>query len=115
MRRRDLYKVALAASAVPGVRAGQAKVESRVVRLKLRHTWTTVMSSSDFRDTLHVKYTRGGITGHGEGAPIPRYKETALTGQKAVESVRDLLTSADARMFAKLESQLFGRIEGEWA
>ena len=53
------------------------------------------MSSSQYRDTLHTTFTRGGITGHGEGAPIVRYHEDAASAQKAVESVRDLLLSAD--------------------
>ena len=35
------------------------------------------MSSSAYRDTLHTAYTRDGITGHGEGAPIVRYHEDA--------------------------------------
>ena len=65
------------------------------MRLNLQHTWTTTMSSSEYRDTLHTSYTRDGITGHGEGAPIVRYKEDAKGAQKAVESVRDLLLSAD--------------------
>jgi len=43
------------------------------MRLNLRHTWTTTMSSSQYRDTLYVAYARDGITGHGEGAPIVRY------------------------------------------
>ncbi len=56
-----------------------------VVRLKLKHTWTTVMSSSDYRDNLHLRYTRDGLTGLGEGAPIVRYKEDAASARRAVE------------------------------
>jgi L-Ala-D/L-Glu epimerase len=38
----------------------------------LGHTWTTTMSSSEYRDTLHVRYTNQGMSGVGDGAPIVR-------------------------------------------
>lgn len=105
---------ALAASKLPAA-SGAASVEAEIVRLKLKHTWTTVMSSSDFRDTLHLRYTRNGITAHGEGAPIVRYNESAESGRKAVESVRDLLTAADPAQFDKITSAVFSRIDGQYA
>ncbi len=92
-----------------------AKLETEVIRLKLRHTWTTTMSSSDYRDTLHVRYTRDGITGYGEGAPIVRYHEDALGGQKALESIRNLLTAANPWEFDKLMAQVFRELEGQFA
>src|ERR1022692_5276232 len=75
--------VAMAAASASGAvamaaTAGNATLTSKIVRLNLRHTWTTTMSSSAYRDTLHTAYTRGGITGHGEGAPIDR-KSTRRT------------------------------------
>ncbi len=73
------------------------------------------MSSSDYRDTLHVAYTRDGVTGHGEGAPISRYHETAAGGQKAVESVRATLEQGDPWQFDALLDEVFGRIEGQYA
>jgi L-alanine-DL-glutamate epimerase-like enolase superfamily enzyme len=88
---------------------------TRIVRLNLQHTWTTTMSSSAYRDTLHTAYTRDGITGHGEGAPIVRYHEDAAGAQKAAESMRDLLLSADPMQFAKIMAQVFQRVPGEWA
>jgi len=98
-----------------GPAAGEAGLRTEVARLQLRHTWTTTMSSSDYRDTLHVHLTRDGITGTGEGAPIVRYKEDALGGQRVVESLRELLTTADLRYYRKLMAQVFARVEGEWA
>jgi L-alanine-DL-glutamate epimerase-like enolase superfamily enzyme len=95
--------------------AAQSKVTTEIKRLKLRHTWTTTMSSSDYRDTLHVAFTAQGITGHGEGAPIVRYHEDAKSAQKAVESVADLLASADPAQFSKVMAEVFRRIPGEWA
>ncbi len=123
MNRRTFLKTAsvapAAASATGAVAlaapAANAALSTRIVRLNLQHTWTTTMSSSQYRDTLHTSYTRGGITGHGEGAPIVRYHEDAASARKAVESVRDLLLTADPLQFAKIMAEVFGRIPGEWA
>ena len=104
---------ALAAPAPPA--AASAALTTKIVRLNLQHTWTTTMSSSAYRDTLHTTFTRGGITGHGEGAPIVRYHEDAASAQKAVESVRDLLLAADPLQFAKIMAEVFKRVPGEWA
>jgi L-Ala-D/L-Glu epimerase len=95
--------------------AGGASLETRIVRLNLQHTWTTTMSSSQYRDTLHTTYRRDGITGHGEGAPIVRYHEDAAGAQKAVESVRGLLLAADPMQFAKVMSEVFEKVPGNWA
>jgi L-alanine-DL-glutamate epimerase-like enolase superfamily enzyme len=88
---------------------------SKIVRLNLQHTWTTTMSSSQYRDTLHTTYTRGGITGHGEGAPIVRYHEDAAGAQKAVESVRELLVASDPMQYSKVLAHVFKAIPGNWA
>ncbi|HUB35020.1 MAG TPA: dipeptide epimerase [Bryobacteraceae bacterium] len=119
-RRKFLAGAGLAplASAVdPLGRAASAPpdVTAKIVRLYLQHTWTTTMSSSQYRDTLHVSYTRDGITGHGEGAPIVRYHEDAESARKAVESVRPLLLSANPMQFSKLMGEVFHRVPGEWA
>jgi L-Ala-D/L-Glu epimerase len=90
-------------------------LEAQSVRLKLRHTWTTVMSSSQHRDTVHVKFTSGEATGYGEGAPIVRYRENAESALKAIESVRPFLTAADPWHFSKNIGEVFRRVEGEWA
>lgn len=116
MKRRTFFQSAVAvplAGALEG--ATPPSLETRIVRLKLEHTWTTTMSSSEYRDTLYAAYTRDGITGHGEGAPIVRYKEDAASAQKAVDSVRALLLAAPPLEFAKTMNQVFGRVPGEWA
>jgi len=121
VNRRDLIKAAAAAPAVllPTVHAAPmpapATLETKILRLNLQHTWTTTMSSSAYRDTLHVAYSRDGITGHGEGAPIVRYHEDAEGARKAVESVRDLLLAADPLHFSKLMAEVFKRVPAEWA
>jgi len=117
LNRRDVLKSAALTALTPAATAssGPATLETEIVRLKLKHTWTTVMSSSDYRDTLQVRYTRDGVTGHGEGAPIVRYKENAKDAQAAVESVRDLIVSADPWHFEKLMAEIFRRVDGQWA
>ncbi|MFN7993324.1 MAG: dipeptide epimerase [Bryobacteraceae bacterium] len=95
--------------------APRAALRTGIVRLKLRHTWTTTMSSSDYRDTLHVQYENGGVTGRGEGAPIVRYHENAEGARQAVESVRTMLLNADPWQFAKVMAQVFHQMEGQWA
>lgn len=121
MKRREFVQTTIAtvpllAGAPQGKAAEQrATIATEIVRLNLKHTWTTVMSSSDFRDTLHLRYTRDGITGHGEGAPIVRYHESAQTGKDAIEKIRPLLESSDPAAFAKLSTEAFSKIEGQWA
>src|SRR5258706_3210591 len=120
LNRRDVLKTAgiaastgFASGAVTG--SSRAKFETEIKRVNLRHTWTTTMSSSQYRDTIYVRYTRDGITGHGEGAPIVRYNESAESGRKAIESVRDLIVSADPWQFDKLMAEISRRIKGEYA
>jgi len=86
--------------------SGKAEVSVEVKRLMLRHTWTTHMSSSAFRDTVHVRYTRDGVTGFGEGAPIIRYKETAELARQALLAVSAELAAGDPRRFDKLLAQV---------
>lgn len=105
----------MVASAAPDPYSTPAMLETQVVRLKLRHAWTTTMSSSAFRDTLFVRYTRDGMSGVGEGAPIVRYHEDALSGQKTVESLRPMLTSADPWKFRKLMDDLQHTQAGQYA
>jgi L-alanine-DL-glutamate epimerase-like enolase superfamily enzyme len=126
MNRRDWMKsaaVAAGAAALPlesialpqaGI-GGRAKIETEIKRLNLRHTWTTTMASDDFRDVIMVRYARDGVTGYGEGAPIIRYKENAVNAQKAIDSVRDLLESANPWEFDKLMIEFNRRVPGEHA
>jgi L-alanine-DL-glutamate epimerase-like enolase superfamily enzyme len=112
MTRRELLAVA---GATQLRAAAGAAIETQIVRLNLRHTWTTVMSSSEYRDTLHLRYTRDGVSGLGEGAPIVRYKEDAAGARKTVESLRALLESADPWQFSKVMDEVAARVKGEYA
>jgi L-Ala-D/L-Glu epimerase len=118
VNRRNFVKSA--AAAYPLSRASAAgsaapAMTAKIVRLNLQHTWTTTMSSSSYRDTMHVSYTRDGIIGHGEGAPIVRYHEDAQGAQKAAESVRKTILAADPMQFSKLMAEVFHQVPGEWA
>jgi L-alanine-DL-glutamate epimerase-like enolase superfamily enzyme len=116
MTRRELWLTGAGAALASGLKGAEAaRLTASIQRLKLKHTWTTVMSSSDFRDTLHVAYARNGVTGHGEGAPIPRYRENAVAGGKAVDSIRTYLEAADPWQFSKCMADVFKRVEGEYA
>ncbi len=118
MNRRKFVRTAAAApvvSALASPSPAAPSLAAKIVRLNLQHTWTTTMSSSQYRDTLHTTYTRDGITGHGEGAPIVRYHEDAEGARKAVESVRNYLLEADPMQFTKVMAQVFKRVQGEWA
>ena len=126
MNRRDLLKTAAITGACCGMpwnsleafaasETSGSTIETSVVRLKLRHTWTTTMSSSDYRDTLQLRLSSGGVTGVGEGAPIVRYHEDALGAQKAIESLLPQLTKSDPRQFDKIMLQVFRQLDGQFA
>jgi L-alanine-DL-glutamate epimerase-like enolase superfamily enzyme len=116
MNRRDWLRTFGTAAALPlPASAAPNRVETRIERLRLRHTWTTTMSSSEYRDTVHLAFSSGGVTGRGEGAPIVRYNESAASARQAVESVRDLLAGANPWHFAKLMGEVFRHIDGEYA
>jgi L-alanine-DL-glutamate epimerase-like enolase superfamily enzyme len=104
-----------AAGAAAPAGGGAASLETEIVRLKLRHTWTTTMSSSEFRDTLHLRYTRDGVTGVGEGAPIVRYHENAADAQKATEAARTAVLAADPWRLETALGEAFARLEGQYA
>ena len=93
----------------------QTTLETSVVRLQLRHTWTTVMSTSTFRDVVQVRIHRDGLTGMGEGAPIPRYHETATSALQALETVRGFVEHADPMLHVPLLAEVGKRLPGEWA
>lgn len=128
MQRRDWMKATAAAAAAavlpldrlaeaaPAVAAGgPATIRTEVVRLNLKHTWTTTMSSSTYRDVLFVRYTRDGVTGVGEGAPIIRYHEDAVGAKKAVDGLSDFLAAVNPLHFAKIDAEILTRLENEWA
>lgn len=126
MNRRDLltsFAAAGAAATLPGRAMGRPEappasgtaLDLRVRRLNLRHAWTTTMSTSAFRDTLHVQLRREGVTGYGEGAGIVRYRQNAQDGLKALEGIRGFLEAADPRTFEKVLKEVDRRLPGQRA
>jgi L-Ala-D/L-Glu epimerase len=121
VNRRDLFRTGVAGAAAsflpPHSRAATTgtQVDPQIYRLKLRHTWTTVMSSSDYRDEIQLALRRDGITGYGEGAPIVRYKEDAAGAKAAIESVAAILEKADPLQYRKILGEVFGKIQGNYA
>jgi len=89
---------------------GPTTVKVELKRLNLRHTWTTTMSSSTYRDTVHVQYLRDGITGYGEGAPIQRYEITPEQAMAAIATSAGFITAGDPRQFDKLFTQVRGKL-----
>lgn len=114
--RRDWLKMAgaagVAAAAPFGAQAaaeaspGSCEMHCDLKRLMLRHTWTTHMSSSSYRDTVQVKYERDGLTGHGEGAPIIRYKEYPEQAMQAINAIQNQIVSADPWQYEKTLTQI---------
>jgi L-Ala-D/L-Glu epimerase len=120
MRRRDWLEAAgflAAGGALPPRLAATegTSLTTEVVRLRLRHTWTTTMSSSEYRDTLFVRLRRDGTTGLGEGAPIVRYQESAVDGQEALLALRGFLEGADPWARIRLLDELGRRLPGQYA
>lgn len=117
--RRDFLAGAGISAGLLVTRLGRAAptidVSGEVLRLKLRHTWTTVMSSSDYRETILCRYKKDGIIGLGEGAPIKRYGENAQSALKALSTVRDFLVASDPFRHHAVLGELFRRIPGEFA
>jgi L-alanine-DL-glutamate epimerase-like enolase superfamily enzyme len=101
--------------ALPPASSGRARIETRIARLMLKHTWTTTMSSSQYREVLQLDYTRDGVTGLGEGAPIVRYHEDARSAQAALNGILDYLAAANPWEFAKVMSEVSRRMEGQYA
>jgi L-Ala-D/L-Glu epimerase / N-acetyl-D-glutamate racemase len=117
INRREMLKIAGAAGAssvmpLPALAAQsmapqeKGEVECSLKRLKLRHTWTTTMSSSEYRDTVQFKYRRQGITGHGEGAPIIRYQEYPEQAMKAIDAIAGQIAAGDPWMYQKFLGQM---------
>jgi len=115
--RRNWFKIAgaagIAAAApfrIPAVMADsstdRAEVHCELKRLILRHTWTTTMSSSTYRDTVHVQYERDGVTGYGEGAPIIRYQEYPEQAAQAINAIGSQIDSRDPWKYDKTIAQI---------
>jgi L-alanine-DL-glutamate epimerase-like enolase superfamily enzyme len=55
------------------------EVSARVVTLRLAETFTISRGSEDEAAVVHLEVRHGDVAGHGEGAPIARYDESAAS------------------------------------
>jgi L-alanine-DL-glutamate epimerase-like enolase superfamily enzyme len=124
MKRRDWMTAAGVVAAAATHRRAEAQgtpsrprdgLETEIVRLRLRHTWTTTMSSSEYRDTLQVRFVRDGVTGIGAGAPIVRYHENAQDARAALEAVASVALAGDPWRVETLLGEAFRGLEGQYA
>jgi len=67
------------------------EVEARVVRLQLAETFVIAREAADHADVVQVALSHKGTTGHGEGAPIARYGESAESAKAFVTEHADLI------------------------
>ncbi len=88
------------AAQLPAVK-DRTEIECTLKRLMLRHTWTTTMSSSAYRDTVQLQYRKDGVTGLGEGAPIVRYNEFPEQAMKAIDAIAGQIIAGDPWMYRK--------------
>ena len=88
MRRRDwLLEVVGFLAAGAALRPGRAaaadtSLSTEVVRLRLRHTWTTTMSSSEYRDTLFVRLAATGRRASAKAPPSSAIRRAPRAGRR---------------------------------
>jgi L-alanine-DL-glutamate epimerase-like enolase superfamily enzyme len=59
--------------------------------------------------------TSDGVSGVGEGAPIVRYHEDAVSAKKAIDSLLPFLSGANPWQFEKLMAEVSRKTEGQFA
>jgi L-alanine-DL-glutamate epimerase-like enolase superfamily enzyme len=89
------------------------RVEARVVRLELAETFVISRESSDYADVVQVALSHEGATGHGEGAPIERYGESAESAKAWVEEHAALI--GDDPFALEEIGERFAAVPGEQA
>ena len=97
------------------VAAATCNWETSVKRLKLRHTWTTTMSSSAYRDTIFVTVENDGLMGVGEGAPIVGITKVRRRERKRLRRLLPSLNAANLGHFEKLMEMVSKQMQGQFA
>jgi L-Ala-D/L-Glu epimerase len=115
MTRRGWLHGLAAVPAALGAQVQRPRIVVEEVALRLRHTWTTTMSSSDERRNVFLRHTRDGITGIGEGAPIVRYGENAYQAKDAAESLISTLGHENPLAYVDYLREAFRRLTGQYA
>ena len=68
---------------------------SRIIRLKLKHTWTISRASVDDHENIFVYLEHEGLTGIGEASFSRRYGETPESLQNFIETAKPILAKAN--------------------
>jgi len=89
------------------------EVEARIVRLQLAETFVIAREAADYADVVQVTLTHEGVTGHGEGAPIERYDESAESALRFVDDHGALV--GDDPFALEDSGERLGSIRGEQA
>src|SRR3954462_3661464 len=63
------------------------KLRAEKAKLRLAETFTISRESQDEAEVVQVEIDHGGTVGHGEAAPIERYKESAASALAWLEEV----------------------------
>jgi L-Ala-D/L-Glu epimerase len=113
MTRRDVLGATIAFAAPAPGESSMLRIDKQ--RIHLKQTWTTTMSSSEYRDVIYVQLSRNGITGVGEGAPIVRYGESASVPAEQQRAAGKALESGDWRYYDKVQRRLSAAIPGNYA
>jgi L-Ala-D/L-Glu epimerase / N-acetyl-D-glutamate racemase len=80
-------------------------VSARVVTLRLAETFVISRESADTAEVVQVEIAHDGVTGRGEGAPIERYGESAMSALEYVEAHANVLGD-DPWALDEIEAQL---------
>ncbi|MDE3190428.1 MAG: dipeptide epimerase [Acidobacteriota bacterium] len=67
------------------------EASARIVTLELAETFVIARESSDEERVVQVELTHSGVRGHGEAAPIARYRESAESALAYIEEHAHLL------------------------
>jgi len=89
------------------------EVRARIVRLHLAETFVISRESAEFADVVQVSIRHADAVGHGEGAPIERYGESAASAAEFVEE-HGHLVGDDAFAVEEIGARL-AEIPGEQA
>ena len=65
----------------------------RDIALPLRHVFRIAHGETAVQESLLVELREGGVSGYGEGAPLPYYGVTAATIRQALEAARSRIES----------------------
>jgi len=88
-------------------------LSSRIIRLKLKHTWTISRASVDDHENIFVDLEHEGITGVGEASFSRRYGETPESLQEFIEAAKPLLAKANPLHFVEIAEQVHNLHAGQ--